>query len=176
MVSSASSWVISACTRMGCAASGFIPELCPRHGHTLPAVHPKPWRRNLVGCSLLSWSRAGCWHKVWGEGAVGDAVQPEQQRGSPQVQGDQWCLKDAGSKHSLLGQWRPVGGLGQFFVISISRRGLIWTPDIPSLHPIRAAESSEAARSLCVAQLPHIPYETWGFCPTQLLLVVIQPS
>lgn len=58
-----------------------------------------------------------------GRGAVGDAVQSEQQWGSPQVQEDQRCLKGAGSKHSLLGQWRPVCVLGQFLVISISREG-----------------------------------------------------
>lgn len=49
-------------------------------------------------CLSLSYSKAGCWHQVLGEGALGDAVQPEQQQGSPQLQRDQRCLKDAGSR------------------------------------------------------------------------------
>lgn len=55
--------------------------------------------------------------------------------------------------------WWGCGGLGQFLVISISRGGLMWTPDIASLHPVRAAESSGAARplwmTLCCTASPH---------------------
>lgn len=114
------------------------------------------------------------------EGAVGDAVQSEQQQGSPQLQGDQWCPKDAGSRAApCLGSGDSLDG------VVVAWDGSWSSPSVEGSHLDTRHSQSASNKSSWIFwgsqvslddSVAHpIPCETWGFCPTQLQLMVIQP-